>query len=94
MSNSLRAAKTFENALWVWGFVGLRYGAIALIPERLRHFHVLKHSCGTHLASKGYNVEQIQDWLGHKNIQNTMIYLRVTNKRREEMADQLRDTWR
>lgn len=70
------------------------YGALAMIPERLRHFHVLKHSCGTHMASQGRNVEQIQDHLGHKNIGNTMIYVRVTNKRREQLGEELRDTWR
>ena len=29
-----------------------KYGAAAGIPEKLRHFHVLKHCCATHLLSK------------------------------------------
>lgn len=70
------------------------YAAIAGIPPKLRHFHVLKHSCATHLLSKGYHVEQVQDWIGHANIQNTMIYARVTNSRREEMGNALRDSWK
>ncbi len=71
-----------------------QYGAVAMIPQKLRHFHTLKHSCATHLLSKGFHVEQVQDWIGHANIQNTMIYARVTNSRREEMAKSLRDNWR
>jgi type 1 fimbriae regulatory protein FimB/type 1 fimbriae regulatory protein FimE len=53
----------------------------------------LKHACCTHLLSKGFNVEQVQDWVGHANIQNTMIYARVTNARRTEMGRQLKH-WR
>jgi integrase len=71
-----------------------QYGEGASIPEKLRHFHVLKHSCATHLLSKGFHLEQVQDWIGHANIQNTMIYARVTNARREQMGQTLRDTWK
>jgi integrase len=71
-----------------------QYGEAAGIPKHLRHFHVLKHSCCTHLRAKGYKVEDIQDWVGHVNIQNTMIYSHITNPGRDDMAAQLRDTWR
>jgi len=67
------------------------YGAKAGIPAKLRHFHVLKHSCATHLLNRGHNVEQVQDWLGHADIRNTMVYAKVSNTRREEMAQKLRD---
>jgi integrase len=70
-----------------------QYGAIAELPAHLRHFHVLKHTCATHLLSRGMHVDQVQDWIGHANIQNTMIYARVTNVRREEMAQRLQG-WR
>jgi integrase len=70
------------------------YGALAMIPEKLRHFHVLKHSCATHLLSRGFGVEQVQDWIGHANIQNTMIYAKISNSRRDQMAKALRETWR
>jgi type 1 fimbriae regulatory protein FimB len=71
-----------------------RYGTMAGIPEEHRHCHVWKHTCCTHLFSKGYNVEQVQDWVGHKRIENTMIYGHITNARRQEMAERLRDSWR
>src|SRR6059058_1404806 len=69
-----------------------KYGAAAGVPEKLRHFHVLKHCCATHLLSKGFGVERVQDWIGHANIQSTMEYAKVTNARRDDMAQQLKET--
>ena len=67
------------------------YGARAGWPLKLRHCHSFKHACCTHLLSKGFNVEQVQDWVGHANIANTMIYARVTNSRRDQMGKALAD---
>lgn len=49
------------------------------IPAEKRHPHVLKHSLGTHLANAGLPVQVIQSRLGHRNVQNTMIYLQISN---------------
>lgn len=38
------------------------------------HPHMLRHACGYALADKGVDTRLIQDYLGHKNIQNTVIY--------------------
>ena len=67
------------------------YGKRAGWPPKLRHCHTFKHACCTHLLSKGFNVEQVQDWVGHANIANTMIYARVTNSRRDQMGKALAD---
>jgi len=45
-----------------------KYGEYAGIPKALRHFHILKHTCVTHLLQK-ISRDQVQDWLGHANIQ-------------------------
>lgn len=47
------------------------------------HPHMLKHSCGYFLANKGYDTRLIQDYMGHKQIQNTVKYT-ATNARRFE----------
>jgi site-specific recombinase XerD len=65
------------------------YGERAGWPVKMRHCHIFKHACCTHLLSRGFNVEQVRDWVGHENIQNTMIYARVTNSRRDQMAKAL-----
>lgn len=43
------------------------------------HPHILKHSLGTHLANAGVAPQVIQQRLGHRNIQNTMVYLTISN---------------
>jgi site-specific recombinase XerD len=62
------------------------YGEKAGIPADKRHFHVLKHSIATHLLEAGADIRFVQDWIGHKNIQNTVIYAQITNKAREDGA--------
>ena len=38
------------------------------------HPHMLRHSCGFYLAERRQDARAMQDWLGHKNIQNTVRY--------------------
>ena len=47
------------------------------------HPHMLKHSCGYYLANKGLDTRLIQDYMGHKQIQNTVRYTQVNAKRFE-----------
>ncbi len=46
--------------------------------------HCLRHSIATHLLEAGEGIEFVRDHLGHRNIQNTMIYAQITDSRREE----------
>ena len=59
------------------------YAAAADLPSDRRHVHVLRHSIGVHLANADWDVADVQDWLGHRDITSTLIYFRITNKRRE-----------
>jgi site-specific recombinase XerD len=65
------------------------YGKRADIPVEKRHFHVLKHSIATHLLDAGADIKFVQDWIGHKNIQNTVVYAQITNRARDEQAKKL-----
>jgi type 1 fimbriae regulatory protein FimB len=64
------------------------YAELAMIPKEKRHFHVLKHSIATHLLDAGAELRFLQDWLGHANIQNTVIYTALVSTSREQKARQ------
>jgi site-specific recombinase XerD len=67
------------------------YGAAAAWPAKLRHSHSFKHACCSHLLNQGFPLEQVQDWVGHANIQNTILYSPVTRSSRDQMAKALAD---
>lgn len=59
------------------------YAEAAGLPADRMHPHVLRHSIAVHLMNAGWDVADVQDWLGHRDIASTMVYAAVTNKRRE-----------
>lgn len=50
------------------------------------HPHMLRHSCGYHLANQGKDTRLIQDWLGHRNIQHTVTYTKLNPRRFGEIS--------
>lgn len=59
------------------------------IPEDKWHMHVLKHTRGIDLAEQEIDLYDIQFWLGHKNIQNTLIYLDHTTVLKRRLFNNL-----
>jgi len=56
-----------------------RYGEMAGVPPEKCHFHALKHSIATHLLNAKADINFVREWLGHKNIQNTIDYQHYAN---------------
>ena len=58
------------------------------------HPHALRHSRAVHLLDSGMNIKLLQNFLGHSNIINTLIYLKYSNKDLYEAIDKANKTER
>lgn len=68
-----------------------KYCSRTTIPASKHHFHVLKHTRAVQLADCGVNVQDIQWWLGHKRIENTLIYMQFTTRQQEHLYHYLQE---
>ena len=51
--------------------------------------HTLRHSYATHLREAGVNPRLIQRYLGHTQLETTMVYLHLTHKGQEDAYERL-----
>jgi site-specific recombinase XerD len=51
------------------------------------HPHMLRHSTGFYLANKGQDTRAIQQYMGHANINNTILYTALSPERFNEFWD-------
>ncbi len=65
------------------------YAARAGIAPEKRFVHILRHSIAVHLLNAGWDLCDVQDQLGQKDIRNTAIYGKVSNKRRDMQFQKL-----
>ncbi len=55
----------------------------------VRYWHTLRHAFGTHAALFGVNPWRLQTWLGHKRIDETMLYVHVAEAHRRDIPDHI-----
>jgi len=54
------------------------------------HFHTLRHSIAVHLAESSLDIKELQYYLGHKNVNNTMVYFYFTTAQHEAMYNKIK----
>lgn len=64
-----------------------RLGHLAGV-DVIAHPHMLRHACGFALADLGADTRLIQDYLGHRNINHTVIYTASNSQRFNEIWSQ------
>jgi integrase len=69
-----------------FNWLAKRAGQKAGLPFQV-HAHMLRHSAGYKLAGDGHDTRAIQDYLGHRNISNTVRYTELSPTR-------FKDFWR
>ena len=65
-----------------------KYLSLALSAKRLKHInpaHSFRHSCATRMLCCKNPLSDIQNRLGHENIQSTMIYLKLDLTHRKQV---------
>lgn len=51
--------------------------------------HILRHRVASQLASKGHNLLEIKDWLGHKSLASVMVYAHLVKGHLKKLASSL-----
>jgi integrase len=57
----------------------------------VKRWHALRHTFGTHAALFGVNPWRLQSWMGHKRIDETMLYVHVAEHHRRDIPPELFD---
>jgi len=63
------------------GRVMKKYCRLAGIPEHKSHHHALKHSTYMNMLAVGAQINEVQRFRGHKSLNSTAQYLRVSHER-------------
>jgi integrase len=59
-----------------------RYATLANLPPAHRHVHLMRHSIATHLLDAGEPIDFVKDHLGHRSMESTLVYARISDRRR------------
>jgi len=74
------------NAIWQKARKDLGYA-----DKKFYTIHLCRHTCGSRLAQRGVALLLIKDWLGHEDIENTMIYAHLAPKALHSVVGVLND---
>ena len=75
------------NAIWQKARKDLGYA-----DKKFYTIHLCRHTCASRLVQRGVPILLVKDWLGHEDIQNTMIYAHLLPKALHSIVDVLNDS--
>lgn len=69
-----------------------KYFSLANITDpTLYHPHTLKHTRGQELADMGFDIKEVQFWLGHRSAKNTEIYFQFSQTQKQKLYEKLKN---
>ena len=74
------------NAIWQRARKDLGYA-----DKKFYTIHLCRHTCASRLVQRGVPILLVKDWLGHEDIENTMIYAHLAPKALHSVVGVLND---
>ena len=74
------------NAIWQKARKDLGYA-----DKKFYTLHLCRHTTASRLVQRGVPILLVKDWLGHEDIENTMIYAHLAPKALHSVVDVLND---
>ena len=74
------------NTIWQRARKDLGYA-----DKKFYTIHLCRHTCASRLVQRGVPILLVKDWLGHEDIENTMIYAHLAPKALHSVVDVLND---
>ncbi len=81
----MNGRRTTESQIQSWSYEFCRKAGLPA-----RGWHALRHAFGTHAAYCGVNPWRLMVWMGHKRIDETMIYVNLTSVHARPLPERLR----
>ena len=74
------------NTIWQKARKDLGYA-----DKKFYTLHLCRHTCASRLVQRGVPILLVKDWLGHEDIENTMIYAHLAPKALHSVVNVLND---
>ena len=73
------------------GFWQAARESLGYADKKFYTLHLCRHTCASRLVQRGVPILLVKDWLGHEDIENTMIYAHLAPKALHSVVDVLND---
>ena len=64
----------------MYGFWQAARDSLGYADKKFYTIHLCRHTCASRLVQRGVPILLVKDWLGHEDIENTMIYAHLAPK--------------